>query len=120
MKPAVRMRHTTLSAVLAASLAALPPAAGAALVGTGEAVAGHQAAVDRSKVKTFLERANVKERLVALGVDAILVGERVDALSDDEVAVLAQKVEGMPAGGHLEKTDYIIILLIAILVAIIA
>lgn len=113
------LRHRMLTVALVTAFATLPLAANAALVGTGEA-AGQQADVNREKVRDFLDRANVKEKMMALGVDAILVDERVDALNDDEVAVLAQKVDGMPAGGHLEKTDYVIILLVLILVAIIA
>lgn len=118
MKPALSKRLLML--IVVAGLSVQGPLASAALVGTGEAISSAPARSDREKVQDFLDRANVKERLVALGVDAILVNDRVDALSDDEVAVLAQKVNGMPAGGHLEKSDYIIILLIAILIAIIA
>lgn len=109
-----------LMLIIAAGLAVQVPAASAAMVGTGEAVASDPAHGDREKLQQFLDRANVKERLVALGVDAMLVSDRVDALSDEEVAVLAQKIDGMPAGGHLEQSDYIILLLIAILIAIIA
>lgn len=118
MKPVLSTR--LLMVLVAVSLAVQAPVASAVLVGTGEAVSSQPARSDRQKVQEFLDRANVKERLVALGVDAIVVGDRVDALDDEEVAMLAQKIDGMPAGGHLEKTDYIIILLIAILVAIIA
>lgn len=113
------IRHRMLTVALVTALSVLPLAANAALVGTGE-VAGQPADVNREKVRDFLDRANVKEKMMALGVDALFVDERVDALNDDEVAVLAQKVDGMPAGGHLEKNDYILILLALILVAIIA
>lgn len=118
MKSALSTR--LLMVVIATSLSLQAPIASAALVGTADAIASQPARSDRERVQDFLDRANVKERLIAMGVDAMLVGDRVDALSDEEVAVLAQKIDGMPAGGHLEKTDYIIILLIAILVAIIA
>jgi hypothetical protein len=73
---------------------------------------------DRAKVQQFLDRANVKERLQALGVDALNARDRVDAMTDAEVHALAQRIDAMPAGGALSQNDIILILLVAILVLV--
>src|SRR5437868_2223644 len=57
------------------------------------------AAAQRDQVTRLLERADVQARLAALGADASAVKARVAALTDDEVAQLAAKIERLPAGG---------------------
>jgi hypothetical protein len=53
-----------------------------------------------------------------LGVAPETARERVDALTDAEVANLAAQIDTLPAGGALSTTEWILIVLIAILVAI--
>lgn len=106
------------AALLAGSLA-LSPTAQAAMVTTQDALSAQQLQADRDKVRNFLDRAAVKDKLQALGVDAVMAKGRVDALSDQEVQLLAQKIDSLPAGGALGTTDIILILLVAILVAIV-
>ena len=77
-----------------------------------------QAEQDRAKVQAFVDRANVKERLQAMGVSGLAAKDRVAAMTEAEVHALAQRIDGMPAGGALSNNDLIIILLVAILVAI--
>src|SRR5258706_1118940 len=57
------------------------------------------AATQRDQVTRVLERADIQARLAALGVDAAAVKSRVAALTDDEVAQLAAKIDNLPAGG---------------------
>ena len=78
-----------------------------------------QAEQDRAKVQAFVDRANVKERLQAMGVSGLAAKDRVAAMTEAEVHALAQRIDGMPAGGALSNNDLIIILLIAILVVLI-
>lgn len=73
---------------------------------------------DRAKVREFVERANVKEKLKALGVSGLWAQSRVDSLTEEEVHALAERIDAMPAGGALSQMDMVIVLLIAILVAI--
>jgi hypothetical protein len=73
---------------------------------------------DREKVRQILDRANVRERLQLLGVDALDARSRVDAMSDAEVHALAQRIDSLPAGGSLSQNDWILILLVAILVVL--
>lgn len=77
-----------------------------------------QADADRAKVRQFMEQANVADRLRALGVDGLQARDRVDALTEDEVHALAQRIDSLPAGGRLGENDVILILLVAILLLV--
>ena len=67
----------------------------AAMLATDAALAAAQ----RDQVSRILERADVQARLAALGVDAEVVKARVAALTDEEAARLAAKIDSLPAGG---------------------
>ena len=94
------------------------PLARAEIVDTVAIAPQEQAEQDRAKVDAFIERANVKERLVAMGVTGLLAKQRVESLSEAEVHALAQRIDTLPAGGNLSNTDLILVLLIAILVVV--
>ncbi|MDO8698525.1 MAG: PA2779 family protein [Pseudomonas sp.] len=104
--------------LLACWTAALTPSVQAGMVSTAEAVSSQSVQADRDKIEAFLSRASVQEKMQALGVQATAAKERVNALTAAEAASLAQRIDALPAGGALSTTDFIIILLIAILVAI--
>lgn len=58
-----------------------------------------------------------------MGVDGIAAENRVDALNDEEVHALAQRIDSLPAGGNIAgftNEQIIIVLLLVILVAVIA
>lgn len=97
----------------------LPPTAAAEMIGTGEVIAEQSVQADRDKVREFLDRANVQERLQVMDVPAALARSRVDALTPTEAATLAQRIDAMPAAGALSGHDFIVILLVAILVVLI-
>ncbi len=107
-----------MAALLALALAAQVPPARAAIVDTDALGAQSQAELERAKVQAFVDRADVKERLQAMGVSGLVAGGRVASLSDSEVHALAQRIDALPAGGNLSEQDMILILLVAILVAI--
>lgn len=73
---------------------------------------------DREKVRAFLEREGVEERLKALGIAPELARKRVAAMTDEEILTVAGRIDAVPAGGALDKTDWILILLIFILVLV--
>ena len=106
-----------LAAIVTALAMPVPPVR-ADIVGTHELAGQSQAEADRAKVRSFLERASVRDRLQALGVEGVVAEDRVAALNEEEVHALAQRIDSMPAGGALGTTDIIIILLIVILVAV--
>jgi len=74
----------------------LPPPSQAAIVGTNAALAAAQ----RDRVATLLGRADVRAQLEAHGVRPADVQTRVAALTDEEVAQLAGRLDRLPAGGE--------------------
>lgn len=107
-------------ALLAIGLIAISGApAYAGMIGTQELLAEQSLQDDRDKINAFLDRADVQDRLQDLDVPALPARERVDALTAAEAASLAQRIDTLPAAGALSETDFIIILLVAILVALI-
>ena len=73
--------------------------ASAGIVGTAEAVTAGQAADPLAAVRGALARDDVRGRMMALGVDPAEVDGRLAALTDAELALLAEKLEQAPAGG---------------------
>ena len=96
-------RLRALSIALAAALlwaGAVTSAARAAVVSTEAALAVSVAGdAQRAQVGAFLARADVRERLEALGVDAGDAQSRVALLTDQEAAQLAAQIDELPAGG---------------------
>lgn len=109
----------SLAIALLAAIAIASTPAHAGLIGTPEMLAEQTVQTDRDKVHEFLDRATVQERLQVMDVPAALARERVDAMTPAEVATLAQRIDAMPAAGALSGNDFIVILLVAILVALI-
>jgi hypothetical protein len=54
----------------------------------------------RDHINRLLDRADVQSRLEAHGVKAADVKARVAAMTDDEVAQLAARIDSLPAGGE--------------------
>lgn len=106
-------------ALVSTSLCFPPQLAHAGIISTQEVAGKSQAEQDRAKLQAFLDRANVKQRLEALGVASVFAKQRVAALSDAEVHALAERINSVPAGGNLSNSDLIVILLIAILVVLV-
>jgi hypothetical protein len=73
----------------------LPLPASAAMVPTDSAVS----AGVKDRIATLLERSDVRAQLQALGVSPSEVKARVAAMSDDEAAQVAGKLDSLPAGG---------------------
>jgi hypothetical protein len=107
-----------LAVVLALGLCAQTPSARAEIVDTDALAVSSQAELDRAKVQSFLDRANVKERLQAMGVNGLVARDRVASLSEAEVHALAERIDTLPAGGALSQQDWILILLLVIVVLV--
>jgi len=75
----------------------LPLPATAGIVTTDQVYAG----LDRDQLRNFLDRAEVRAQMQALGVDADAARDRVDALTDEEARNLAQRIDQLPAGGSV-------------------
>lgn len=73
-------------------------AAQAALISTQEVLAAGDGAADRARVLAFLDRAEVREQIAALGVDPNEAAARIAALSDAQVREIAGQLDQLPAG----------------------
>jgi hypothetical protein len=71
----------------------------AAMVGTPAILEAQSSDAARQKVKGFLDRQEVARQLQAWGVDADEAKNRVDTMTDREVAMLSAKIDQVPAGG---------------------
>jgi len=87
----------------------------AGVVGTAEAVAAARGEGPRAVVDAAMARADVREKLSELGVDAAAIEGRLAALSDEEIATLAGKIEGAPAGGDALAVIGIVFVVLIIL-----
>ena len=74
----------------------LPLPAQAGMVGTDELAQPTTSAQQR--LSQLLARDDVRDALVARGVDPSEVQARVNALTDDEAQLLAQRFDRLPAG----------------------
>ena len=90
-------------------------AARGAMVGT-EAVVERatQVEVDRARLRALLLRDEARAQLETYGITREEAAARLDALSDDEVAEIAGKLDALPAGGTghygYEALAYLVIL----------
>ena len=100
-------RLAVIRALVGISLTALvatgfPVSARAGMISTQNAIAA-QAPPERldnlDRVRATLARADVSERLQSLGVDSADAAARAAALSDAELARLADRMDKLPAGG---------------------
>jgi hypothetical protein len=105
--------------VLGAALCLQASAAMAGMVTPENVAEQNQTAMERARIQSFLDRADVKDRLQALGANKSQVKDRVAAMTDQEVHDLAQNIDSMPAGGSLSNHDLTLILLIVLLLLLI-
>jgi len=79
-------------------LTSLPLGSAQAAMITTDQVIGGAIQDERGKVLAFVQRADVRSQMVTLGVDPVEAEARVASLSDQEVAQIAGKIDGLPAG----------------------
>lgn len=73
----------------------------AGLVGTDRVAVSAQSQPERERIRSFLDREDVRNELQAQGVDVNTAKARVDALTDEEVQKVAGKLDQMPTGGEI-------------------
>ncbi len=109
-----------IASVLIASttLMGIPLTANAGIVTTDVTLNATAAQANRDRVNTFFDREDVRTALQDRGVQRTDALERVQAMSDAEVAQLAGRIDQAPAGGEilgLIFTIFIILLVTDIL-----
>lgn len=109
--------HRACVALVSLSLVSLglsaPAAAG--VVGTADAIAAAQPQDHRAAMQDVLARDDVRGQLVALGVDPTDVEGRLAALTDAEVAALADRIDDAPAGGDMLAVVGVVFIVLLIL-----
>jgi hypothetical protein len=75
--------------------------AAAAMVSTARVVDATAQSDARAKVRAFAARADVQDIMTSWGVSPEEAGARVAALTDQEVADFAARIDAMPAGGNV-------------------
>jgi hypothetical protein len=73
----------------------------AGLVGTDKVAVSAQSQSERERIRSFLDREDVRNELQTQGVDVNTAKARVDALTDEEVQKVAGKLDQVPAGGEI-------------------
>jgi hypothetical protein len=104
-------RYVAYALVVSIIGSGMPMSSLAGIVATEEL----HASVQRDQVTAFLERADVQARMQDLGVDPAAARARVAALSDDEIAGLADRIDQMPAGGSDVLTAAVVVFLVLII-----
>jgi hypothetical protein len=97
----IRLLHRGVALVLAVVMLVISMPLGTArgaLVTTDQVIAESAGATDRERVLAFLGRVEVREQIVALGVDPAEAAARVAALSDAQVREIAGQLDQLPAG----------------------
>lgn len=102
-----KARGTAAVTLIAFASLAVAPAAQAGIVGTERAFAGASAGdgvgtladAERAKLAETLARDDLRAMFVARGVDPAVVEARVASLTADEVRLLNERMDQVPAGG---------------------
>ena len=79
----------------------LPSITYAGMIDTQMLVETQQTDTTRAHVEEFISRDSVRDQMVALGVDPAEVRDRLAALTGDELRLLEQNLETMPAAGDV-------------------
>lgn len=96
------LRRTIASAlIVSTALLGAPMAAHAGIVSSAEVLASQPASDARNQVQAALAREDVRAGLAQRGVSLEQAQARVQAMSDDEVAALAGRIDQAPAGGDI-------------------
>ena len=80
----------------------VPPRPAEAAMVTTEAAVNPAAELesDRAQVRAFLERDDVRAQMEGYGLTPEEAIARVDSLTDREIALVAGKLDALPAGGY--------------------
>lgn len=73
----------------------------AAMVGNSDLFDPSARQIDRQQIKSLIARDDVQQQLIALGVDTAAAAERVDRLTDAEIAQINQRLAELPAGSGI-------------------
>ena len=85
--------------MLIVCMGAFPFSTYAGMIGTDQVVAATQTQGSRDRLRDLVSRGDVRAQLQSFGISASAAQERVNAMTDAEVATLAGQIDSLPAGG---------------------
>jgi len=107
-----KLKKVSLWASVTFFLTLLMSSAQAAMVSTSEILADS----NRATLLENLQRKDVQQQLIEMGVDPESAIKRVDSMTDDEVAEINGQLETLPAGaGRISNVELLLIIIIIIL-----
>jgi uncharacterized protein YjiS (DUF1127 family) len=113
MKQNILQRTGIITLIVNLVVAGFPQSAFAGLIGTGTAIALEQNQQQQADVRAFLDREDVREQLVDLGVSPEDAQARIALLTADELQKLNHQINTLPAGaGVLGVVGAVFIVLI--------
>jgi len=62
------------------------------------------------------QRNHVKQQLIELGVDPVEAAERVNRMTDQQIATLQGEIASLPAGAGVSTTNLLLIIILLILI----
>jgi len=89
--------------------------AAANVVGTSDAIAATRVTDARAVIDATLARADVRAQLAEMGVEQAAIDGRLAALSEDEIASLADQIQTAPAGGDFLAVVGVVFVVLIIL-----
>ena len=85
----------------------------AAMVGTSEILLQSE----RTQLVNMLEREEVKQQLIEMGVDYELSLSRVNQMTGEEIALLNNHISELPVGAGIRTVDLLILIILVLLLA---
>lgn len=86
----------------------------AGVVGTDKVAVSSQFQSERERIRSFLDREDVRKALQNQGIDANNAKARVDALTDEEVQRVAGRLDKMPVGGDIIGILFLVFIILLI------
>ncbi len=92
----------TLALILSISLFSLSfGQAQAAIIANSQIIHQAQQGTDKAALLQMIHRTEVQEQLLDMGVTSADIEERINQMTQEEVAQLNQQLEQLPAGGSI-------------------
>ncbi len=70
------------------------------VIGSAPSTSADDVGAQRQRVKAFLQRQDVRAKLESHGISGKEAGARIDSLTDGEIALIAGRLDKLPAGGY--------------------
>lgn len=86
----------------------------AGVVETDRVAVSAQSQSERERIRSFLDREDVRKALQSQGIDANNAKARVDALTDEEVQRVAGRLDNMPVGGDIIGILFLVFIILLI------